>query len=190
MEDILAELQNMARKRRPHHYQFAHYFLRGMTMAEPQQFEACARAGNVNEFLAYLWSSAWSAFNEESACEFVPPIGLRLDRCGLGDGWCLYLITLPLAQSVGEAHMVGIAIKRDFDSEASQVRYFTLEVGLDRNVLAEWYADATSVSHLNYGDGPPPERTAFTAAIVAALGPNAQPVEGGMTASIDPAQME
>ena len=60
------------------------------------------------------------------------------------------------------------------------MRYFTLEKGLSmpgdppRTALCEWSGGENGISHLNYGDGPPPTAEDFARRVAAMLGESPQ----------------
>jgi hypothetical protein len=90
----------------------------------------------------------------------------------LANGFQTALITLPPARGPTEAHMVAIVYRLAqrrlwFWKTEPVLRYFTLELGFDREtnesftVMCEW----TRHGHLNYDKGPAPNVTAFLEAI-------------------------
>ena len=150
---------------RPHHYVFAHRILAKLALKHGARMLEMAKEASLMPALERTW---------DDAGRNVPPKD-RLSRDGLEASLHrlraadLILITLPPASHAPEAHFAGIAIAVP-DAQPPSIRYFVLEFGWEpndepRTVFCEW----TPENHLNMGNGPPVEASAFIAAIADVL---------------------
>ncbi len=141
------------------HYLFAHRVLPDLFSRDPLQMLAALKGPDGPERLRRLWEEVGKGAPPE---ERVAPDGLTCSDHELSRGlWCPTLVVvMPPTANVGEAILAAAVL-------AGGPRYFTLEHGLalpegaPRTVLCEWRAG----SHLNYGDGPPADVTAFLQAV-------------------------
>ena len=143
---------------RAHHYSFGHRLLPGLALRGRTDFHELASRALLDPLLRGWWHELGESLPAE---ERLPHDGLRSELVDAGDIPVL-LVTMPAACHAAEAHFVAIAPHLKPDAW----RCFTLEHTwtLDdqpATVLAEW----TATGHVNYGDGPPPERQAFLQAL-------------------------
>jgi hypothetical protein len=95
--------------------------------------------------------------NELPPGEQLPPDGLEVTRRNLPGDFQLVVITMPPATQIAEAHMIAIAYRPEPLGGSALLRYFTLELGMDRQrfvctMFCEWTRED---NHVNYGEGPP-----------------------------------
>lgn len=152
---------------RPHHYLFAHRILRDLALKLGARMLEMAREDQLTPALEKTWDAAGRKVGPKD----------RLSRDGLESSVHrlafanLVLVRLPSASHAAEAHFVGIAIPLTNGAQSgSPPRYFVLEFGWElddqpRTVLCEW----TTGEHLNMGNGPPAEASAFIAAVADVL---------------------
>jgi hypothetical protein len=142
-----------------------------LAFSAPEKFLAFLER-NGSTFLEYFWNECGKHLAEEQRLE---PEGLGCNIYPLDDDIVAACITLPQPTEMPEAYFAAFvhrpASEDPLDSKRSFTRYFTLEYGqrIDgspRTVLCEWTADG---SHLNYGDGPPPQMDLFINSIESLL---------------------
>ena len=143
---------------RAHHYGFGHRLLPGLALRGRTDFHELASRALLDQLLCAWWQDLGESLPPE---ERLPHDGLRSELANTGNLPVL-LVTMPAACHAAEAYFVGIIA----DEEQNAWRCFTLEHAWtldDRpvTVLGEWTANG----HVNYGDGPPPERQAFLEAL-------------------------
>lgn len=142
-----------------HHYSFGHRLLPGLVLRGRTNFHELASRALLDQLLRSWWHEVGEGLPAE---ERLPPDGLQSELVNAGDVPVL-LVTMPAACHAAEAYFVAITPHDEPDAW----RCFTLEHAwtLDDQpvtVLGEW----TAAGHVNYGDGPPPERQAFLEALV------------------------
>jgi hypothetical protein len=143
---------------RAHHYSFGHRLLPGLALRGRTDFHELASRALLDQLLRGWWQELGESLPAE---ERLPHDGLRSELVNAGNV-AVVLVTMPAAAHAAEAHFVAVTPHVHPDAW----RCFTLEHTwtLDdqpATVLAEWTADG----HVNYGDGPPPERQAFLDAL-------------------------
>ena len=173
------DLNELLAPPRTHHYTFAHHTLRSLVFHLRDQMQEMLLGGQANSFLCGMWDRVGQDLDPE---DLLPADGLCAYNEFLGPDNVLSIVMLPQARRTTEAHMVGIVFlsprRRPFyEDPECDVRFFTLEKsfsddGIERTALCEWQHDGEGVSHLNYGDGPPPVAPAFTSHIIARLDPS------------------
>jgi hypothetical protein len=139
---------------RTHHYSFGHRLLPGLVLRGRTNFHELASRALLDPLLCAWWQELGESLPAE---ERLPHDGLRSELANAGNVPVL-LVTMPAAARAAEAYFVAVALYAEPDAW----RCFTLEHTwtLDdqpATVLGEW----TASGHVNYGDGPPPERQAF-----------------------------
>ena len=138
---------------RPHHYYFAHRFMRERALEHPQillthlQSEPRSRLRR----LASYWHSA-----QPPGTPYVPADGLDCVDVNISPDHLLFVVRLPRAVRMAEAIFLGIVVPRpiggDEDDSISRCRYFTLELSFDDatqsvcTAFCEWVGE----SHRNY----------------------------------------
>jgi hypothetical protein len=159
MLGILSRMDNEEPERRPHHYQFAHKVLAGVARDMGPGMLA-AKPEVVNAGMITLWNSFGAQLPAEHR---LLSDGLRAELIELG-GHRMMVIVLPKPIAAGEAYYTA-AVQ---PAGADHCRYFTLEHAVNPftaqpyTVFAEWSDD----SHLNYGEGPAPDLSAFLFAVI------------------------
>lgn len=158
--DIEALLGGMGEPRE-HHYVFAHVALpsvvhRGMN----------ANSVDLRELASSdMFRDLWAKVGENVDGQRLSEAGLRAEYIATDDGSVEgILITMPEATQMSEAiaaAIVRVTRKRMFVFKRCELRYLTLELGMDfddqmqvsgsRTVLCEWTADG---AHHNMGTGP------------------------------------
>ncbi len=160
-----------AKPESPHHYVFAHVALRQACFANPVRFFALMASPYRQEFLDSLWQQICTVCDQHGKAQFLPKdVNIQMGRIG---EYPAIVVQMPTPCHVPEAHMVCIVLKVPIDELKSkseipdaQVRYFTLEKGVDisgrdRTVLCAWDGE----KHINFGDGPEATVMAFLDAI-------------------------
>ena len=155
--------KELLKEPRPHHYNFAHVFLRSFCEHDPLQAFAILGSDKKDDLVKFIWEKVCEHCDEEQKTELTAK-DIKVSNVELGR-YPTILVRMPEAKAVGEAIMIAIVLTSNLDSEApekTKYRYFVLEQGSDlegglRTVLCEW----TSERHLNMGDGPDPEPEYF-----------------------------
>jgi hypothetical protein len=159
---------------RHQHYQFAHVILPKVACSYPEKFLETLHSPNGQQFLLETWNNAGKNFGFEKS---IDPMDLRYSIESFNDIYSAVVIELPKPERMTEAYFVALVFqkqKRLLSSIKSILaHYFTLELGVDitdkstYTVLCEWKIDkkGSPASHMNYGDGPPPEKEAFLEAL-------------------------
>ena len=142
---------------RPQHFFFAHYFLRELAFAEPEEFLGLMRGPRRNVVLRRFWEKIGGDLSPDGLSAIVVELA-RHD---------LVVVTLPPAEKVTEAIYVGIAIGRPgkrffFFRRPPTVRFFTMDHGAPGTALGEWSPEGVRSGH---GDGPPVHREQFLCAL-------------------------
>jgi hypothetical protein len=143
---------------RAHHYDFGHRLLPGLAIRGRLDFLELASRALLDELLRNWWRDVGEQLPAE---ERLVHDGLRAELTAAG-GAPVVLITMPEACHAAEAHFVALIP----GAEPGAWRCLTLEYTWtldDRpaTVLGGWSAGG----HVNYGDGPVPDRRAFLAAL-------------------------
>jgi hypothetical protein len=157
---------------RCHHYTLAHLALRDAAFQHPVAFLGLLASPRAQAFLTEVYRSVEDHCREREPRPSFGPEDLKIHTVRAGRYPCA-VVEMPAPRSAAEAYFVAAVLLADPaeelpDPKDVQLRYFTLEEGFvfpgapPRTVLAEWTADRT---HVNFGDGPPPQVTAFVAAI-------------------------
>lgn len=176
MEQVQRALEGLPRARE-HHYHFAHRFFPALV----RQMGAATLfiLANPDKAPAFL-SEVWADFGAEIPPDdriATPPRLARIGQALLNTSpGLIALIEMPAAQAVTEAHFVALVCAESLDRADGEsleafrermrevaVRYLTLEYGFSldgtpRTAFCEWTPDG---SHLNRGDGPPPDADAL-----------------------------
>lgn len=127
---------------------------------------------NGTSFLEYFWNECGKQVAEDAR---LLPENLSCKIYSLDDGVLAACIILPRPLEMPEAYFVAFVHRPKSDDILDQrptfSRYFTLEYGqrmdgTPRTVLCEWTVEG---SHLNYGDGPPPQMELFLNSIESLL---------------------
>ena len=174
---------------RAQHYLFAHHVLPGHLWQGDSVLGILANPENQS-FLTDLWDGIprttafiehvrahkeklddpeelefYEEFGHELAdiktyAQRLPSAALRYTSHWLGQQHLVFLIRLPVAEWMTEAHFIAI-------TTSPAIRYFTLEYTLNDDrapstTLCEWDADG---DHVNYGDGPEPSEIRFLEAL-------------------------
>jgi hypothetical protein len=158
---------------RQHHYYYAHRHLPAVLFQEDDTIVKLLFESKEELCLRHL-QIRWEVLGENFEVEDrVSDEGLALSRHELIDGYQAVLIQLPPPREPVEAFMV-VVIRRPevrgwFRRQSATLRYFTLELGVEGNVLCEWqHRDSggnQGISHLNYGEGPAASPNAFLNAV-------------------------
>jgi hypothetical protein len=115
---------------------------------DPVGFFAAHEGRFLNGLLVARWRGLAVAFETAPG---KPPLGQPMEV----NGRRALLIRMPPPFEPTQAYFVAVVL------EGESARVFALELGFDGTVLCAW----TPTSHVNFGRGPEPEETAFTAAV-------------------------
>ena len=148
---------------RPHHYQFAHRWLRDIALRYGSDFVRDNPRGNLTGALVAMWHEVGTRLPE---VQRLAPDGLATDLRP-DPSTPMVVVTMPAARHMVEAHFAAIVLCDE------QTRYFVLEESWSptepvATVLGEWIGD----SHINLGPGPAPDRTAFIEAVLTRVQPH------------------
>ena len=157
---------------RCHHYTLAHLALRDAAFEHPLAVLSVLASPQAQEFLAEVFRSVATHCREREPRPDFQPEDVKIHTVRVSRYPCA-VIEMPTPRTAAEAYFVAAVLLADPTKELPvskevQLRYITLEEGFvfpgapPRTVLAEWTADRT---HVNFGDGPPPQLEAFVAAI-------------------------
>ena len=156
---------------RTQHYVFAHVALRELAFAKPLGVVGTLHSPDGPKFLQSLWEDVAERVQADGGPADIDASALAFRPVRVGDYPCA-MITLPPALAPTECHYVAIVLHVKLGSgeeppDDPHVSYYTLERGVtldgsQRTVLCGWDAAGT---HLNYGDGPPPDPDAFGRAV-------------------------
>ena len=168
---------------REQHYQFAHRILPQNAFERPDLALERLSGADASAFLHSLWHSVG---NDLAPSQRIVPAGLSCEMREF-DNYRIALITFPAPLYVPEAFFSALAFDLPRSANhALELRYITLESGFvledgeKRTVLCEWTSAPT---HLNMGDGPPPELDAFFQTVCTMLGHSPEPLAGFSPAS-------
>jgi len=158
------------------HYKFAHQALRQAAMENPAKCVGLLQSPVSQRFLNDLWDAVRTGCTQSADPGQPPepgPQGLEADMTQVGP-YSAVIVTLPKPQVPTEAFFVAMVLRSYIRHEDGLtvdrhpvLLYYTLEHGgvrddgSPRTILCEWQAG----THLAYGDGPPPEASAFRDAI-------------------------
>ncbi|MBL8794277.1 MAG: hypothetical protein JNM56_10245 [Planctomycetia bacterium] len=143
---------------RQHHYLFAYMALPDFAFRDASRF---LMPGLGQALVAAIWE-----FAGENSDERLPADGLEMSVEPLSSGLSAAVVQLPAPAEAPEAYFAAIVPDRD-----GNTHYFTLErsVSLDGSEEIPTVLGGVDLrngfSHSNYGEGPPPERRAFVAAL-------------------------
>lgn len=152
---------------RCHHYTFAHIALRQLAFQDPINCLGALASPNATEILCALWSSVDQHCQEQGESSTINPreMVIHSDRI---NGFPCAILEMPEPWFVSGAWYVALVVLLRSDEEllaasAKDLRYFTLEKGAmldgsERTVFCAWTEEG---SHLNFGDGPPPDLDSF-----------------------------
>jgi hypothetical protein len=149
---------------RKHHYQFAHRELLTASRRFAANLRSLARSGRLDNVLVQAWSRVGEAMPADGR---LPADGLAASFHSFQDR-DIVLVTMPRAEHAAEAHFVAIVI-----SGSRLTDYYVLEHGWTtedepRTVMCKW----DEGGHVNFGDGPRAETSAFLAAVEQLLASN------------------
>lgn len=155
-------LFNEDRPRR-HHYLFARRELRAIAGRFAGRLPGLVRAGRMDAALAMAWDQAGSHL---PAAGRLPHAGLEASLHDL-EGRSVVLVTMPRPGHGAEAYFAAVVL-----AGGRLSGYFALEHGRTtrdepRTVLCTW----DDRGHVNLGDGPPAEASAFLPAVQTQLRP-------------------
>jgi len=158
------------------HYKFAHQALRRAAMENPAKCVGLLQSPVAQRFLNDLWDAVRTNCMQsaEAGQPAEPgPQGLEADMTQVGP-YSAVIVKLPKPQVPTEAFFVGMVLRSYVRAEDGLtvdrhpvLLYYTLEHGglredgSPKTILCEWQAGL----HLAYGDGPPPDSSAFRDAI-------------------------
>jgi hypothetical protein len=149
---------------RPHHYVFAHRELPAIARRFAGSMPEQARSGRMDAALGRGWDHVGDRLPPGDR---LPREGLAASLHGAGAGSQVVLVTMPQPAHAAEAYFAAIVV-----DGGQLARYFVLEHGWTtqdeaRTVLCEW----DERGHVNLGDGPPPDGSAFLESLHAHLRP-------------------
>jgi hypothetical protein len=161
---------------RTQHYVFAHVVLRQLAFERPLEVVGTLHTDDGPKFLQALWADVAAQVRAGGQPADIDGSDLAFGGVRVGDFPCA-VIRMPSPMAPTECYYVAIVLHVKLDGSDQplkgqpEVSYFTLERGVtmdggERTVLCGWDAAGT---HLNYGDGPPPDPDAFAAALKALL---------------------
>jgi hypothetical protein len=153
------------------HYFFAHYALRQAAFDDPLACLAILASPKEREFLASLWASVARHCEGHGEASGLSVEDVTVYRLRVGEAPCA-VIQMPPPRGTTEAYFVAMLLHLPPSGKVNEpadinLRYFTLEKGssmggASRTVLCEWTKDG---SHVNFGEGPEAELSAFIAAV-------------------------
>ena len=149
---------------RQHHYLFAHRELLRIARRFAGNLPELARSGRLDAALAMSWDQVGSRL---PPADGLPYAGLEASLHDV-DGTSVVLVTMPRPEHGAEAYFAAIVVAGGHLSD-----YFVLEHGWTiqdepRTVLCKW----DDRGHVNLGDGPPAEASAFLSAVRTQLTPS------------------
>jgi hypothetical protein len=154
---------------RDHHYQFAHGFLPGMSLGNPEG--AGTIMGMALDSSGDLLRKGWAMVGERiPKRERLSPKGLKATFVEANDDVGVGVIQLPQALRQAEALFVAGAYIQA--RQGMDFRLLTLELAVNlgggaQTMLCEWLVnDDGGLDHANFGPGPPDSREAFVEAVV------------------------
>ena len=152
---------------RAHHYVFAHRELLAIARRFAGSMPELARSGRMDAALARAWDHAGDRLPPGDR---LPHAGLAASLRGAAAGSQVVLVTMPRPAHAAEAYFAAIVVAGD-----QLAHYFVLEHGWTtrdepRTVLCKW----DERGHVNLGDGPPPDASAFLEALHAHVRPAPQ----------------
>ena len=156
-------------------YAFIHLAIRDAVMFNhPELTKQLDKVSKEKPFmpLLHFWSKATmivesnNMLDEEYEDEWMPFDEMHIEQLTT-NGNRISIVTFPQPSVSTEAYMVAIVHKEgeplQYDGERGSARYFTLEYASHNTppVLCEWDGE----EHLNFGEGPAPDTTAFLHAV-------------------------
>jgi hypothetical protein len=156
---------------RTQHYVFGHVVLRQMAFDKPLGVLGILHSPEGPKFLTSLWDDVADQVRANGEPADVDGSALEF-RPVLVGGFPCALVRMPPPTAAPECHYVAIVVHLNLESEEPppeepMVSYYTLErgqtvEGAEVTMLCGWNAAGT---HLNYGEGPPPDPDAFVRAL-------------------------
>ena len=146
---------------REHHYYFAHHYLPAKANENAEALVEKLRIDPATQYLTSLWESSRSEIQPDDDDVVISTQGLASFQVDLDTRHSGVVVQFPSPTRTLEAYFAALILDRT-SSLLNGHRYFTLELaddseGCERTVFCEW----TDKRHINYGDGPRPEREAF-----------------------------
>ncbi|HSH01982.1 MAG TPA: hypothetical protein VLL52_05630 [Anaerolineae bacterium] len=152
---------------RPHHYFFAHDYLRWYCHRDPARLFAILSSDAQAKFIEFAWEQVCREQDRHEKSTLTAA-DINVYTFYLGPHPTI-LIQMPEAQAVAEAIMVAIVLLKPEGTEIDEstsidYRYFTLELGFDvetnnqYTVFCEWREN----QHSNMGEGPQANIQSFT----------------------------
>lgn len=157
---------------RRQHYIFAHQMLPALLEEDRKQILGSLLMAERDEFLRDVWDYVGEQLDgsDERNTPFEP-VGLSAQVIE-NSPYATFIIQLPQPERALEAFFAGIVFGPFTGLSAETAgtvpyRYFTLELALggDENLAQTMFCEWRDGSHLNMGEGPPPETEPFFAAI-------------------------
>lgn len=150
------------------HYAFAHVDLMGLAFQDPEGTVASLRHDGGRKLVAHLWAESGRARGLQVSAEAAAGAAPRAQSLRVGE-YPAVIVELPRPTFPSGAYFVELVLCRiAFAGGAAVERspvllYYTLErthAGANETgtMFCEWLDDGT---HLNLGDGPPPDIQAF-----------------------------
>ncbi len=160
------EIREHLAQPRLQHYMMAHVALRSLAFENPLAYLGILGSPDANMFFAQLMESV------SEQCPDEPDPGYRPDEisvhCLRVHSFPCAIVQMPSPKATTEAFFTAAVLMHDPSHDIPEptqmkLRYLTLEKGFhadgtSRTVLCEWTSEG---SHLNFGDGPPPELKLF-----------------------------
>lgn len=147
---------------RPHHYAFAHKLLCEMVFDRPDFAYRVLSSTGADEFLNGAWKKIDDLIQLD---EILPSEGLSLSTHKNGNNTTIFLIKMPEALKMGEAHFVAISFQTEqsglFKKKIRIIdpKYYTLEFHKEQqSMLCQWSKEG---DHMNLGDFGTPDQQRF-----------------------------
>lgn len=144
---------------RPHHYALAHVVLRGLFLENPARFFAAMSDPRGREALIpVIWEMATRRSGGAEPSDYAPK-DLAWEEYVIS-GARVLLARMPEPKGLTEAWFVAMVMRgraRPGPADGKSPSFFTLEKGMQRNVLCAW----THECQLNFGDIPAPTPEGF-----------------------------
>ena len=145
-----------------HHYTFAHMVLSKLVLDRPEFAYEILNTPSAEDYLKSAWEKIDGLIQLE---EILPYEGLSLSKHKNGTNTPIFLVKMPEALRMGEAHFVAIL----FQTEQSGLfkkkirimdsKYYTLEFHNEQqSMLCQWSKEG---DHMNLGDFGTPDQQRF-----------------------------
>ncbi len=149
---------------RPHHYYFAHIYLRDRAREAAKQIVERFRGESGTRYLTSQWKKRWLAMKAETD-EFISSDRLECFPIDLSSDYYGALVQLPKPERTAEAYFVAFILPADADY-STEADFYTLEYSkyrdtVEKTMLGQW----VNKIHFNLGSGSAPEREAFVEAL-------------------------